>query len=97
VPFGVGSYILSFFQVIEIISRLSLINVDFGLILTALLEGLDDALGLPELPEGLFLSGEKINVFPESKGKLTYYNVEPLVGSQIPLFSFLYIVRIFKI
>lgn len=93
VPFGVGSYILSFFQVIEIISRLNLINVDFGLVLTALLEGLDDALGLPEVPEGFLLSSAKeVNAFPETKGKLTYYEQDTLVASTIPMFSFLYIV-----
>lgn len=30
VPFGVGSFILSFFQIIEIISRFKYINVDYG-------------------------------------------------------------------
>ena len=33
-PFGAGSFLLSFFQVIEIVSRFRLINVRFGLILT---------------------------------------------------------------
>ena len=47
VPFGVGSFILSFFQVIEIVSRFKYINVDYGAILTVILEGLDEAIGLP--------------------------------------------------
>ena len=47
VPFGAGSFILSFFQVIEIVSRFKYINVDYGAILTVILEGLDEAIGLP--------------------------------------------------
>jgi hypothetical protein len=94
-PFGVGSFILSFFQVIEIISRLSLINVKFGLILMAILEGLDDALELPSIPENLFFGKQSdevlIQMNPETRGKLSYYEVSPISMSTIPILSFLYL------
>lgn len=61
-PFGMGSFILSFFQVIEIVSRLSLINVKFGLIILAILEGLDEAMGLPSIPENFFFGNKKAEV-----------------------------------
>lgn len=91
VPFGVGSFILSFFQVIEIISRFKYINVDYGAILTVILEGLDEAIGLPQIPEGFFL-GTHLNIFPDTVGKLTYYELSPLSLSTIPIFSVVYIV-----
>lgn len=90
-PFGIGAFILSFFQVIEIISRLSYINVNFGLILTALLEGLDGALGLPEISLGTLFDYDAIKHFRDFRGKLTYYEVSPIVLSTIPFFSVFYI------
>lgn len=90
-PFGIGAFLLSFFQIIEIISRLSYINVNFGLILTALLEGLDEAMGLPEIPIKIIFAEDHEKYFIDTRGKLTFYEVSPIVLSTIPLFSFLYI------
>lgn len=92
VPFGMGSFFLNFFQVIEIISRLGYINVNFGVILTAMLEGLYDAIGLPDIPDSFFYNSGAVNVFPDTKGKLTYYEVSTLVLSKIPIFCCSYIV-----
>jgi hypothetical protein len=94
-PFGVGSFVLSFFQVIEIISRLSLINVRFGLILVAILEGLESAIGLPSIPENFFFGDKSSEVLsqmnPDTRGKLAYYEVSPISFSTIPILSLGYI------
>lgn len=91
VPFGAGSFLLSFFQVIEITSRLTYINVNFGLILNALFEGLENAIGLPEVNLNIF-GIDGATYFINSRGKLTFYEVEPLVISTIPYFSIFYTV-----
>lgn len=56
-----------------------------------ILEGLDEAIGLPQIPEGFFL-GTHLNIFPDTVGKLTYYELSPLALSTIPIFSVAYIV-----
>jgi WD40 repeat protein len=90
-PCGIGAFILSFFQIIEIISRFSLINVKFGPLLQVLLENLDSALGLPEIPEDFFFDDSNGRYFITSRGKLSYYEVSVIVMSTIPLISFSYI------
>ena len=94
-PFGAGSFLLSFFQVIEIVSRFRLINVRFGLILTQILEGLNDSLELPGIPEGFFFGARSDVVYsqinPETRGKLSYYEESPISLITVPILSFMYI------
>ena len=90
-PFGAGSFILSFFQIIEIVSRLSYINVNFGNILTSLLEGLDEAISLPQLPiQNIVLNLPLSALQFDTRGKLSLYEVAPLGLSTIPIFLVVY-------
>ena len=91
-PIGIGAYLLSFFQVVEIIARFKYINVNFGAILSAFFEGLDEAFELPSLSLGMFFDSEKFDLFEDTRRKLSFYDLPVLSLATIPMFSLVYLV-----
>ena len=59
------------------------------------MEGLNDSLELPGIPEGFFFGARSDVVYsqinPETRGKLSYYEESPISLITVPILSFMYI------